>query len=77
MVLNKKKIGHYQDGHITLLVQFPLPVLQGALPVMYLEEPGGLPAQPGLIWRNLEGYPTQPGLIWSNLEGYPAQPGLA
>jgi hypothetical protein len=29
----QKKIGHYQDGHLTLLVQFPLPVLQGALPV--------------------------------------------
>jgi hypothetical protein len=26
--------GHYQDGHLTLLVKFPLPVLQGALPVM-------------------------------------------
>jgi hypothetical protein len=34
MMINDKKIGHYQDEHLTLLVQFPLPVLQGALPVM-------------------------------------------
>jgi hypothetical protein len=32
--MTKRKFGHYQDGHFTLLVQFPLPVLQGALLVM-------------------------------------------
>ncbi len=26
-----KNFGHHQDGHLTLLVQFPLPVLQVAL----------------------------------------------
>jgi hypothetical protein len=34
MMTDNKKFGHYQDGHLTLLVQFSLQVLQGALPVM-------------------------------------------
>jgi hypothetical protein len=51
----RKKFGHYQDGHLTLLAQFPLPVLQGALRVTEICQFGNQHIQIGHTFGGIPG----------------------